>query len=387
MKIRYMALLFAALMLLSMSAAAQTLPSNDCFSPGMMLLAEREDLALDASFTVEDAFYARDLSVLNAMLSGTTFHYDRGGDTEALRIERAGEELFSAALTQSGSTALLGFDGHSFDVSGFVPQKQENTFYMLERVPLADVAAWIESLEGADGPFEVRRTMSDDGTRLTKIEISGSVMIGGERWTVDGFLRQPAGRAPKDTFEVTIRRDEDNCIELLYSALREKKVEQKDKKGEVHVTTTLKAAGKLGGYDLSSRLSVSMRNNWNVDGDGLAEKITLSATLAHVDKNPVRKGQHLDDVRIENRNVIRLKSGAEGLRSLSDETELHAVMDGQDFLGGTMTLSLREGGEVPAVMTQPDGTDFAQAFEQAVEKLSGRLYRQLEPTTKEKIGL
>ena len=387
MKKRYLALLFAALMLLCVSAAAQTLPSNDCFSPGMMRLAEKDDLALDASFTVEDAFYARDLSVLNAMLSGTTFHYDRVGEAEALSIEREGEKLFSAALTQSGSTASLGFNGQQFDVSGAVPARQQEPLYILERVPLEEVAGWIESLNAVADPFVVQRTMSDDGTRLTKIEISGALMIGGERWTVEGFLRQPAGRAPKDTFEVTVRHDKDNYIEFLYSALREKEVEQKDRKGEVRVTTTLKAAGKIGGYDLSSRLSVHMKNNWTADDDGLSEKITLSATLTHQDKNPVRHGQHLDDVRIENRNVIRVKSGEEGLRSFSDESELHAVMDGQNFLGGTMQLTLRENGEIPPSMTGTEGTDIQKAFEQAVEDLSGRLYRQMDSAIREKIGL
>lgn len=387
MKKRYLALFFTALMLLCVSAAAQTLPSNDCFSPGMMRLAEKDDLALDASFTVQDAFYARDLSVLNAMLSGTTFHYDRNPQTETLSIRRDGEELFSAALAQTGSTTSLCFQGQQFDVSGLVPARQQEPIYILERVPLEDVAEWIESLEGVSGPFDIQRTMSDDGTRLTKIEISGDVMIGEERWMVKGFLRQPAGRAPKDTFEVTIQRDEDNCIELLYSALREKEVEQKDKKGEVRVTTTLKAAGKLDGYDLSSRLSVHMKNNWMADHDGLSEKITLSATLSHQDKNPVRDGQHLDDVRIENRNVIHLKSGEDGLRSFSDESELQAVMDGQNFLGGTMKLAFREGGQILPAAAETEGTDIHKAFEQAVEDLSGRLYRQMSPEIKEKIGL
>lgn len=33
--------------------------------------------------------------------------------------------------------------------------------------------------------------MSDDGERLTKLDISGGLSIGGETWQISGYLRQP----------------------------------------------------------------------------------------------------------------------------------------------------------------------------------------------------
>ena len=89
--------------------------------------------------------------------------------------------------------------------------------------------------------------MSDDGERLTKLNVEGALTIEGETWTVSGYLRQPGGRAPKDTFELTFRKDDKNVVELVYSALRQDKIEQKDRKGQTSVATTLKASGQAGG--------------------------------------------------------------------------------------------------------------------------------------------
>ncbi|MFR5786744.1 MAG: hypothetical protein ACLUHE_06315 [Christensenellales bacterium] len=63
--------------------------------------------------------------------------------------------------------------------------------------------------------FDVKRTMSDDGERLTKLNVEGALTIEGETWTVSGYLRQPGGRAPKDTFELTFRKDDKNVVELV----------------------------------------------------------------------------------------------------------------------------------------------------------------------------
>ena len=86
-------------MLASGVAAAQTVPSNECFSPGFVQIAqavsEGKAIRLEAEFGVEDAFYARDLSVLGSMLSGAVIRYEGGGDasgeTDALTIEREGD--------------------------------------------------------------------------------------------------------------------------------------------------------------------------------------------------------------------------------------------------------------------------------------------------------
>ena len=53
----------------------------------------------------------------------------------------------------------------------------------------------------------LKRTMSDDGTRLTRVDFqSGAIGRGGETpYEITGYMRQPAGRAPKDTFELTVK--------------------------------------------------------------------------------------------------------------------------------------------------------------------------------------
>ena len=76
-------------------------------------------------------------------------------------------------------------------------------------MPLTAVEAWLKGLKVSDvlgfgataaSAFDVKRTMSDDGERLTKLNVEGALTIEGETWTVSGYLRQPGGRAPKDTF-------------------------------------------------------------------------------------------------------------------------------------------------------------------------------------------
>ncbi len=403
-------------------AAAQTVPSNECFSPGLVRLAQAvgsgEAVSVEAEFSVEDAFYARDLSVLESMLAGTTIRYDGGsgeqGMTDALSLLREGEMLFHAALTRADGQARLSLNGRLFDVSGWIPAEEEATpseaealvrsldgTAILERVPLASVEAWLASLRAGDEiafgwrvtePFEIERTLSDDGTRLTRLDIEG-VLEGedGRSFTVEGFLRQPAGRAPKDTFELTLTCDEDNYIELSYSALRENEVTRRDREGETSVTTALKAAGRLDGYSLSSRLSVRMRNAWTVEEENLSEKITITATLTHQDKTPGRRMQRLNAVEAESRNVIRITTAQEQSEplSLTDEATLSVTMDENDFLSGGMTLHASVGGPAPAPVSgdaqEATEQELAQAVRQAVETLSARLYAQLGEAAREKI--
>ena len=72
---------------------------------------------------------------------------------------------------------------------------------------------------------------SDDGERMTKIHVDGSVRMGGDEWTITGFIRHPGGKAPKDTAELVIEKDERSRLELTYSVLRKSEIEQKNRKG------------------------------------------------------------------------------------------------------------------------------------------------------------
>ena len=153
-------------------------------------------------------------------------------------------------------------------------------------------------------------------------------------WRVSGYLRQPAGRAPKDTFEITFTQDEDNSIELLYSALRENEVTQKNKLGVVSVRTTLKATGKIAGSSVTSRLSVTAKNRWTANGENLSERITVSASLGHTDKTPGRRMQRLNDAAAEMKHTIRLTTteAEHAPIELTDEITLDVTLDSNAFL-------------------------------------------------------
>ena len=374
---------FAALALLMLAqgaACAMETPSNAVFSPGLKRLAEMEaagvPLHAEAEIGVDKAMYARDLSVLGDMLAGTVFFYDSADAGEALSIERNGELLGAYRLSESGA-----LDALSEKLAGIA---------VLERVPLASIAAWLEGLGQGDAlvggfavetPFALERTFSDDGTRLTKISVSGAIVRAGEEpWKVSGYLRQPAGRAPKDTFELTFVRDEKNSIELLYSALRENEVVRKNREGTASVRTTLKAAGKLDGYGISSRLNVTMKNRWTADGEALHERISITAGLTHQDNTPGRRYRRLNDVAAETKNVIRLttrEGGAEPLE-LTDEITVSVVMDDNTVLSARADVCVCAGGEVTLPEAQAITPDAAQ-------RLAAAVYAQLDEKTRKTI--
>ena len=360
------------------AAGAQTLPSNEVFSPGLVKMAEMEktrpSVRAEASVTIDKAMYARDLSVLSAMLKGTTLTYQGGAEGETLSISKGGETLGVYAVPQSEA-----LDALTDRLLGTA---------VLERVPLASIAGWLEGLAEGDAlgfgfavsePFALVRTMSDDGTRLTKINVSGAIAReGGAAYRVEGFLRQPAGRTPKDTFELTLKQDEDNFIELSYSALRENEVTRRDREGTASVRTTLKAAGKLAGSAVSSRLTVTMKNHWMADGDVLSERVSITASLTHEDKTPGRRMQRLNSVAAETKNTIRLtthESGDETL-SLTDAMELEVMLDENVFLAGSADVTVHVGGDMQRPAMEPE-----EITPETAGTLAARLYPQLDEDT------
>ena len=376
-KIRMLAGLLGVLVCLSSAALALELPGIAVFSPGLKRLAALETtqpaVHAQAQVSIEKAMYARDLSVLQSMLEGTTISYQRSSGDEWIALERGGRLLGAYALRENDA-----LDALEAKLTGVA---------VLERVPLAAIADGLEGLAAGDTlplgfavcePFSIERTMSDDGTRLTKIKISGSVARSGETpWRISGYLRQPAGRAPKDTFEIMLKQDEDNFIELLYSALRENEVTRKNKEGTTSVRTTLKAAGKIASSSISSRLSVTMKNHWRAEGDALSERISVTASLGHTDKTPGRRMQRLNDVAAEMKNVIRLTTteAANEPIELNDEITFDVTMDGNAFLRGGADVLLRAGGEAQAA------TQELQAMDEA-KLLAMEVYRTLDEHTK-----
>ena len=200
-----------ALLLLVMTTAcacAQELPGVDCFSSGFVEPNERmkqgQAVSAEATLTAEHAFYARNLSVLKTLLDGTTLNYRGGGDTDELTLSREGETLMHAALTADETQARLMLDGQTMDISELLgltatpdeAQSAKTDFAariqatpILERAALTDIADTLENAKAGElllpsvtvvCPFSVSRTMSDDGERMTKIHVDGSVRMGGD---------------------------------------------------------------------------------------------------------------------------------------------------------------------------------------------------------------
>lgn len=414
MKKRLMIVLMLVLCGLASAAVGQTLPGVEVFSPGLVRLCEMtgsgEPVAMRATMTAADIAYARDLSVLASMLSGTTFEYAgwggfaQGGDR--LSIVKNDETLLSLGLDRGETGAVLTLNGQAFAVDLSRAQAALDTadalsgVSILERVSLASVCAWIEGLSVGDAlplgftvtqAFTVEHTMSDDGTRLTRIDISGSIARGDEApWVIEGFLRQPAGRSPKDTFELTAVQDADNSLELSYSSVRQSEITRKDKAGTASVDTTLKVAGKLSGSKVTSRLTVYLRNAWTADGENLSEKITVSATLGHTDNRPALRMQRLNDISAKLRFVLGLTSqeDAQEVIAVSDSATLSAVLDGNTFLDCAADMTFSVGGEraqeeaqtaQPAPQEQLEG-----ALREAVVSLARALYPTLSESAKNK---
>ena len=409
MKYRIFAIWMLMMALLAACAGAQELPSISCFSPGLVQVSEKlkenPTISMDAELTVENAFYARNLSVLQAMLEGASFHVEADNETGELSISRNGETLMRAAFTQDEQGARVSLDGTVYDVAtpdeaawNDVPEFMQST-PILERVSLTAIAEWLEGLQAGDSvgfgaaaasAFDVKRTMSDDGERLTKLDISGGLAIGGETWQISGYLRQPGGKSPKDTFELTVKKDDANFLNLSYSATRKDEIEQKNRKGKTSVSTMFKSVGKLDGNAVNTVLKVNQKNEWTADGEKLNEKITVSVNMTHKDNTPGKRMQRLNQIDAEGKNVIRIVTtdNAADSYTFADEVSGKVMMDSNTFFEGGAKLNVTVGGEAPKAVSgsAAEGQTLSQAFEQAVQNLSRRLYRQLDEKTQKAVS-
>lgn len=419
MKYRLMTVLLLMLCLLFSGAAAQTLPDLTVFSPGLTQMSEKlergEQVEMTAELAVRDMLYARDLSLLQAMLDGMQLVYSGGGTLregcDALTLIRSGETLFAADLVRNGLNAELSVNDRTFGLclpEGFSGIAAAGDWIsgeaILNRVPLISVCEAVEGLKAGEpltagfvvaAPFAVERTMSDDGTRLTKIHISSSVEREGEIWAVSGFLRQPAGRAPKDTAEITFARDEDNTLTATYSSTRSQSVSQKDKKGRVIVETALSLSGKLGGYGVITKLKLRMQNDWTADGENLTEKLVMTVTLGHTDRTPGRRMQRLNDASAKLRCEMTVKSqdAAKAPVLIDEKSSLSVVFDGNTFLDVSVEGDVQVGGEarLAALAGVPVSSkeEIGAAFETAAERIAGMIYPRLgrEAVSKAENGL
>ena len=413
MKLRWIVALLLAMAFAS-TASAQTLPGVEVFSPGLIRVSEKlgrgERLEMTAELDAEDMFYARDLSVLGAMLDGTTLAYEGVGTIAAgsdqMTLSRGGETLLSLGCVRTGQGAQAQVNGKAYTLDpamldGMQALSALESTALLERIPLTSVLAALEGVKPGDAllagfaaqdVFALEHTMSDDGERLTKIDLSGSVAReGGAPWAVTGYIRQPGGRSPKDTFEITLTQDEDNFIELTYSALYKSEVTRKNKVGEMGVDVSFKAAGKIAGSRFSGRLTVYLRNGWTADGETLKERVSVSATLGYTDHAPGRRMQRLNDLSVTLKGVTTLTTAEAGddVIALSEDVSLKAVFDGNTYLDVSTDAQVRVGGEgEPLAWAAEDAkpqAELAPALDDAAAKMAKALYAQLEDKAKKKI--
>lgn len=418
----------AAVLLMALCAAgvsAMELPDTVCFSPGLAAVwaaaAAGEGVHVSASVSVDSALYARDLSVLSAMLEGTQFLYDGAEDRDALTIMRGGEALFSGAIDRSGEAAVVTLDGEGYRLEEIPTalcallgmELPEGTLgeallsaprpSLLERLPLAEAADWLETLTAgtqlAGGiavtqDFAVERTLSDDGARVTKLSLSGAVALGdGESWSVSGTMQQTVGSTPKTTAELTIARDKDNTLTITLSSTRKSTVTRKNRAGENAVDTVLKSSGRLGGYSVTTQLTLRLRNEWTADDEKLSEKIVISAELGHTDKTPGRRMQRLNDLNLKLRQAISMTTGAQdGPLTFADSATLDFKMDGNDLVAGSAQLSIRVGGEDLAVqqeavqVREATAQELSEAAQGVVLDIASRLWAQLDAQDRGKIS-
>lgn len=408
-------ILLAALVILlfASSALAQQLPGVDVFSPGLVRLSEKmaqsPAVHMEATLSADSAFLVRDLSLFSTLLDGAVITYDGAMQedewTDSLRIDRGGETLLRGAM--SGNTVCV--NGEAFALPADELSATDELVSLiewiqgkaiLERAPLEQVEAFLLSFEEGDElmggyavvqPFTSERTLSDDGTRLTRIQIAGSIGREGETpWTIEGSLKQPAGRAPKDTFDVTVTQDEKNYLELTYSSLRQSEITKKNKAGKNSVDTHVKIAGKIGGYSISERLSSYLRNTWTADGESLSEKIVVNMTLEHHDSTPGREKQNLNQAEAKMRHEIRLTTADAGndIFDLTDGITVSLDMDGNTVLSAAADAKMSIGGEAARMdMGEPaaEGRKLDEALESATMEMARSFYGQMSDSAKEKV--
>lgn len=382
---RFLAAALLGAALLPAAVCAQALPDVDCFSPGLLraleALAGRDALSVEASFTAEEALYARDLSVLQDMLSGTTLRYDGEDGFDRLRVVKGGETLLDAALFAREGGALASVNGQAYACAdglrdALIPSDAPDEAAaqawtlcagaLLGRMPLEEIETALGG-ERAFGltvvrPFSLERTMSDDGERYTRLDFSGALAApDGLTYEASGYLRRPGGRAPKDTAEITLAADEENHFSVSVSIDRTAKVTRKDAAGQNGVQARLNAQGELEGSRVDLRMTVRLTDDWKTaEADALAEAVKASIHVGYTDRRPGRQMLRLNDLAFDLQTALSLttREGENAPLPVDSETTLELVMDGTTFLKGGMSARLTAGG--PAQRPEePDGESAA----------------------------
>ncbi len=405
------------LCLFVLPSAAQTLPSVDIPSPGLarlqQMLQSEPVTTLSAAFSADELFHIRDLSLFQTMLEGTqvtiTEAETEEGILTAARITRQGNLLLEMGITQREDGQMaLSMEGRSvlIDFSDFIPDTGLPADGFSDwisgipwgtRVPLSTMKELLPAEPRKDlisgwavGPFVSQETWSDDGERLTRLDFSGSVNIGGEELKVEGFIRKPGGKSPKDTAEIHVTKDDNNTLTWSRSTSYRSETARKERQGTVTVTHRINCAGKLDGYAVSLTGTVKLTNKWTADGETLGEKETLSVSLKWQDKNPKLTHLHYESGEISMKNSMEMISTetAGSVQTAKDSSTL--TIKGRSYTPFSVGIGLQitPGGEIPEMVYAKEklsGEELADYFEEMMVTVAKRIYALLDQKARDKI--
>ena len=391
-----------AAVLLAACAAAETLPSADCFSPGTAameaLTAAGAPVETSLSVSVKKALYIPDTSVLSALFSGLEMRVlngaEDGEERTALSLLWNGESVGGACLASDGEGTRIALDGRWFmPASAAALPSALRIPGRFDRLPVEWIHDLLASLEpgGAaafrlEAPCALHLTDGENGTRL---DVSCTILEGEGRWEVSGwFLRGPEG-STLDEAEVRAERDGDNS--LLFSYRAQLRHTGKGSAGGSE-TATIKAElkGKRGGYDLSGTANVTRKNAWTNRDGSLDEKITVSGSFRWRDKTPLSRHWNLGSDSVALKETIRVHTPAGGAPAeWTDDAALTVETDGGTFFSGGWKLSAAPAEALPELpggeTVRVTDAELFRAIREEAERTAARIYRRMDEKTKKRV--
>jgi hypothetical protein len=401
-------------------AIAQTLPSADLISPGFSKWLETADTAemttLYVNGSVDQLFHIRDLSVLQSLLSLITIEscsgQVQGRDVSNVKL-LTGNEIIADAAYIVDNTELrfsLGENQYAVPFSEFNLSGENISEFDLPAIrTFFSANSWIERMDmhrlsemlrtgelfrcipGFDaGELQVSESFSDDGLRLTRMNIDGYFFVASDVWSVKGTIFKPGGNSPKDTAEFHLMKDENNRLDVTLSSKYTLEKGKSEQNGAVTGNCRINVAGKIGGYDITYVIGLKIRNDWSADGHILAERLTVTPSLNWTDKTPGRRTLHLNSGSLNVKNVIQITSSedSEMVSEGTNQISMELKMDGESVVSGSFGIYFAAG---PGTLTVPvhgveiNRKSIKQLMDSYIDEIAKKMYQQLNEKTHKRI--
>ena len=398
-----------------------TTPSPECVSPGLINWMRQDFskniLSIHAGGTVKELFHIRDLSVFQNLLSLIRMDIQAGvtDGRNVTRVQmRAGDDLLSEFLyTLSNGELLFSVDGKQYRISekemedvsgaGQCARCLETAYRLLltdefparpdltkisENIGSGEFFRQIDGLEVAN--ISVTETRTED-QRLTQLDLSGSFFCMGESWSINGTISSTDGNKPADNAELQIQKDADNRLNVVLTSKNTTEKQNRNRRGTVTGNCRITVTGKRNGYDVKYGVSRKIKNEWELDGSSLREKVTLTFSADWSDKTPELKYRHLNTGNMVWKNIISMETDAPGESpaDLHDNVSIELKMDGENVIIATADVRL---GKDDGSLAVPDGGESVTRGEaeaitaSVVEKVSRKLYYMMDSRYRNKIN-